>query len=679
MSIENRDIKFIKGIGEKRASLFKKRLGLFSLRDLLSHYPRRYEDWSNPAKICDITLNEVVCVRAKIATEITEKTSYKTNITTYTFYIYDRTGQIKVVLFNNKYLANSLKQDEEYLFYGKVKWNGVYREMSSPEIRTGQDMKIRPIYKATEGLSSRQIEKIMPNALALLDDEDFLPQNLHKKYGLISHKDALNYIHFPENENQLELARNRLAFEELFLLRMGFLALKKRNRGNKAVTVTPITKGEINSLFPFNLTTAQMRVVGECLKDMSQNIPMNRLVQGDVGSGKTAVAAALCYATVKSGYSAVLLAPTEILAGQHFKTLSDFFADKNITLGLLTGSLTPKNKKDIKDRLKAGKIDILVATHAVLTEDVVLKNTALVITDEQHRFGVSQRAVLSQKAGSPHTLVMSATPIPRTMGLVIYGDLDVSIINEVPKGRIPIESFHINAKLRQRALAYVKKHLDAGYQGYIICPAVEDGEENELADVTSYANELQSGDFSGYKIGLLHGKMKAKDKEDVMKKFSENKIQLLVATTVVEVGVDVPNAVIMVVENAERFGLSQLHQLRGRVGRGNVKSTCIFISSSDSINTVSRLKALCSTGDGFKIAEEDLIQRGPGNFLGKEQHGLPQLKIADILKDRNIMDKATLLADEIYANDPALSLPEYASIKDEVEYIFGSESKIEFN
>ncbi len=679
MPLENRDIKFIKGIGEKRSQLFKKRLGLFSLRDLLTFYPRAYEDWSAPNRICDITLNEVTCIKAKIATEIEEKISYRTKITTYTFYIYDRTGQIKVVIFNNKYLAKALKKDEEYLFYGKVKWNGVYREMDSPEIRKPTNMKIRPIYKATEGLSSRQIEKIIPNALNFLEDDDFLPLETVKDNQLIPRSEAIKAIHFPKSEDELKKARRRLAFDELFLLRIGFLTLKKRNRGNSAKEIKPVSNDEILKLFPFPLTKAQLRVIRECLTDMSKNTPMNRLIQGDVGSGKTAVAATLCFVTHLSGYGSIMLAPTEILASQHYDTMCNFFRDKSLNIRLLTGSITPKNKIKIKEELKSGKVDILIATHAVLTEDVELKNISLIITDEQHRFGVAQRATLSKKASSPHTLVMSATPIPRTMGLVIYGDLEISVIDELPKGRIPIESYHVGTLLRKRAIAYVKKHIDMGYQGYIICPAIEEDEDSYLTDVITYARELSEGDLQGYKIGVLHGKMKPKEKDKVMKDFSDNKIQLLVATTVVEVGVDVPNAVIMVVENAERFGLSQLHQLRGRVGRGNAKSTCIFISASDSVNTISRLKALCSTADGFKIAEEDLKQRGPGNFLGKEQHGLPNLKIADIITDRELLEKATLAADKIYKSDPTLSEVNHLLIRDEVSYIFEQSGKIEFN
>ena len=374
-----------------------------------------------------------------------------------------------------------------------------------------------------------------------------------------------------------------------------------------------------------------------------------------------------------------MLAPTEILATQHYKSFCDFFNNLGYNIELLTGSLSAKEKNRIKTSLKKSNVNILVATHAVLTDDVILPNTALVITDEQHRFGVSQRAMLSQKANHPHTLVMSATPIPRTMGLVVYGDLDISIIDELPKGRIPIKSYSVNYNLRARAIGYVKKHLDEGYQGYIVCPMIENESDSELTAATDYAKELSETLLKGYSIGLLHGKMKPKDKDKVMSDFAAGKIQVLVSTTVIEVGVDVPNAVIMVVENADRFGLSQLHQLRGRVGRGNIESSCIFISNSTSKTTNERLKTLCSTTDGFKIAEADLKLRGPGNFLGKEQHGLPEMKIADLVEDSEIIYASSKAAELILANDPTLSSPENSELKHRVNSLFSKNRKIEFN
>lgn len=679
MSYYDTDIKFVKGIGEKRAQLFKKRLGLFSLHDLITFYPRAYEDWSTPFRICDAPLNETVCVKAKIATDVEETVTRNKKIKTYKFHIYDRTGQIRVVLFNTKYLATSLKKDEEYLFYGKIKWSGTFKEMASPEIRPIADCKIRPIYPATDGLSSRQIERIISGVLENVCIEDFLTDELINKYNLLPRFDAIKQIHFPKSTAQIENAKKRLAFDELLLLRLGLTGLKNRSRGNTAKAISPISEFEIDSLFPFSLTNAQKKVIMECISDMQNTIPMNRLVQGDVGSGKTAVATALCYACKKSGYMSVMLAPTELLANQHFNTLNRFLKDKGYIIELLTGSVSAKKKREIKSRLSSKKIDILVATHAVLTEDVSLPNTALVVTDEQHRFGVAQRAVLGQKAEHPHTLVMSATPIPRTMGLVVYGDLDISIIDEIPSGRSPIKSYAVDTKLRERAIGYVKKHIDNGYQGYIVCPMIESDSQSELVSATEYADELKNTLLKGYSVGLLHGKMKPKEKECVMKEFADGKIQVLVSTTVIEVGIDVPNAVIMVVENAERFGLSQLHQLRGRVGRGTAESSCIFISGSNSKHSAERLKTLCSTNDGFKVAEADLKLRGPGNFLGREQHGLPKLKIADLIEDQTLLIASSKAAEEILKNDYTLSKAENLALKNEVNYLFSESKRIEFN
>ena len=678
MPYTDTDIKFVKGIGEKRAQLFKKRLGLYSLQDLITYYPRAYEDWQNQTRIDEAPLNKTVCIKAKIASEIEKSTTKNKKIDAYKFYIYDRTGQILVTVYS-KFIASALKKDEEYLFYGKIKWSGSFRNMSSPEIRPVDDAKIRAIYPATEGLTSNQIAQNISTLFQNIKLEEFLPQNILRQYNLLPHEEAVRKIHFPQNEKDITEARKRLAFEELLFLRLGLTGLKNRSRGNTSKQVNPLTANEINTLFPFELTAAQKRVINTCLNDMGGTHPMNRLIQGDVGSGKTAVAAALCHATVKSGYMSVMLAPTEILATQHYKSLSDLFKDKGYNIALLTGSLTAKNKAALKTEIKNGNVDILVATHAVLTDDVELPNTALVITDEQHRFGVAQRAVLSQKAEHPHTLVMSATPIPRTMGLVIYGDLDISIIDELPKGRVPIKSYLVDTALRERSINYIKKHLEQGYQGYVVCPMIDATPENELASATEYAKQLEIDLLKGYNIGLLHGKMKPKEKDAVMADFASGKIHVLVSTTVIEVGIDVPNAVIMVIENAERFGLSQLHQLRGRVGRGNVESSCIFISNSTSKTTNERLTSLCSTTNGFEIAEFDLKLRGPGNFLGKEQHGLPSLKIADLLEDKQILFAASRAAEDILKTDEKLAQPIHAELKKRVNDLFAQRRKIEFN
>ena len=423
-------------------------------------------------------------------------------------------------------------------------------------------------------------------------------------------------------------------------------------------------------MLPFSLTNAQRRVINECVADMSSGRPMNRLVQGDVGSGKTAVAAALCYTAAKNGFQSALMAPTEILAEQHYKTVCTITENTGIRCALLTGSVPKKQKEEIKKALKNGGIDLLVGTHALLTEDTEFDRLGLVITDEQHRFGVTQRGKLSAKGNNPHTLVMSATPIPRTLGLIIYGDLDISVIDEYPRGRQQIDTFCVNSSYRQRVYNYIKGFLNEGRQGYIVCPLVE---ENETLDITSaeeYYEKLKNGEFKGYNIGLLHGKMKPKEKDAVMRAFKDGEIQLLVATTVIEVGIDVPNAVVMVIENAERFGLSQLHQLRGRIGRGSYKSSCILISDSRSEDTKKRLNVIKNNRDGFKIADEDLKLRGPGDFLGSRQHGLPDMKIADIFADREILHSAGREAEKMLAEDPALSLPEHRLLRKEIAELY---------
>ena len=683
MSIHDISIRYIKGIGEKRAQLLSNKLGLYSLSDMLTFFPRAYQNWSDIVKICDVNCDEnanrAVCIKAKIFSEITEKVSYKKGITTYSFLIYDRTGEIKVVIFANKYLAKSLKPGNTYLFYGRVKYNGKSLEMLSPEIKSSDSNYLHPIYKTSAGISSKMIESYIKSAINSFNVEETLPQCILNENHLISKSEAIKNIHFPSSEEMLSAAQRRLAFEELFFLTLGFKLLKSRNRKSSALPITPVSDAETYNLFPFKLTKSQNNVIKECEKDMSGSVPMNRLIQGDVGSGKTAVAAALCYNCFKNKKLSVVLAPTEILASQHFETFSSLFKNKGIKIELLTGALSQKRKKEIKAQLNDNRIDILIATHAVLSDDVELPNTALIVTDEQHRFGVSQRAALNTKANSPHTLVMSATPIPRTLGLVIYGDLDISTIKERPSGRKPIKTFSITSNLRTRALNYVKKHIENGLQGYIVCPAIDENEDIPLLSATEYITKLKEGIFKDYPIALLHGKMKSKEKDQIMNNFLNGNVKLLVSTTVVEVGIDVPNAAIMVVENADRFGLSQLHQLRGRIGRGSAESTCILISDSKSQVSKQRLRIMCSTEDGFKIAEEDLKLRGPGNFLGNEQHGLPKLKIADILNDDSVLYSAAEAAEQVYKSDPTLSLNENKKMLETVEYMFMQNRKILFN
>lgn len=532
-------------------------------------------------------------------------------------------------------------------------------------------MGIEPVYAATEGLSSKTIEKIMKNALVYADGmADVIPQGIREKNGLCDFKTALKSIHFPLERQALESAKRRLVFEELFVLQTGLLFLKRRRRALAGCTVKNNLLEEFKKTLSFKLTGAQERVINECLTDMMSPRPMNRLIQGDVGSGKTAVAAALMYISAGNGFQSALMAPTELLAEQHFKTLCKITENSGIKCALLTGSLTKKQKDEVKAGLKSGEIKVAVGTHALLTDDVEFENLGLVVTDEQHRFGVGQRGRLSSKGNNPHTLVMSATPIPRTLGLIIYGDLDISIIDEYPAGRQKIATYCVDSSYNARVYNYIKKFIAEGRQAYIVCPLVDENEALGIKSASEYYKELSENQFKGYTVGLLHGKMKPKDKENVMRRFAAGEIQLLISTTVIEVGIDVPNAALMVIENAERFGLSQLHQLRGRIGRGEYSSACILISDVKSGDTKRRLDVIKNNTDGFKIADEDLKLRGPGDFLGSRQHGLPDMKIADIFADRETLHLAGKEAEELIKRDPTLHDPENAGLRAEIAALF---------
>ncbi len=543
--------------------------------------------------------------------------------------------------------------------------------MSSPEIMAANYMGIEPVYAATEGLSSKTIEKIMKNALVYTDSmQDAIPDGIREKNGLCDFKTALKSIHFPLERQALESAKRRLVFEELFVLQTGLLFLKRRRRALAGCTVKKNLLEEFKMTLSFKLTGAQERVINECLSDMMSPRPMNRLIQGDVGSGKTAVAAALMYISAGNGFQSALMAPTELLAEQHFKTLCKITENSGIKCALLTGSLTKKQKDEVKAGLKSGEIKVAVGTHALLTDDVEFENLGLVVTDEQHRFGVGQRGRLSSKGNNPHTLVMSATPIPRTLGLIIYGDLDISIIDEYPAGRQKIATYCVDSSYNARVYNYIKKFIAEGRQAYIVCPLVDENEALGIKSASEYYEELSENQFKDYTLGLLHGKMKPKDKESVMRRFAAGEIQLLISTTVIEVGIDVPNAALMVIENAERFGLSQLHQLRGRIGRGEYSSACILISDVKSGDTKRRLDVIKNNTDGFKIADEDLKLRGPGDFLGSRQHGLPDMKIADIFADRETLHSAGKEAEELLRRDPMLHDAENAGLRSEITELF---------
>lgn len=664
------NVRFLKGVGEKRAELLKQ-LGVRDVGTLLSLYPRDYKDLRNPLSLLEAPFDRPCAVKLKVTSTIKEQYIRK-NMILYKFTATDGKTEAIITLFNSRFVAESLEKDKEYIFYGLVERTLLGCSMSAPEIHDINDQRIIPIYPQTAGINSKAIEKLVSTALSTCELEEPTPERLLKSFGLCDYKTALQSIHTPRTKDDITRGRNRLCFDELFLLQLGILLQKSTRTKQTKVRISDRYLKEFLSLLPFELTNAQMSAIDDSLRDMQSEKPMSRLLQGDVGSGKTMVAAALCYCAAKEGFQSVLMAPTEVLATQHFDSLKTIFEPQGVKLALLTGSVTKSKKEKLKSALQLGEIDILIGTHAVIEDDVQFKNLGLVVTDEQHRFGVEQRTSLSTKGDHPHILVMSATPIPRTMSLIFYGDLDISIIDTLPNGRQPIETFFIDGEKRQRAFNYIKKHLDEGRQGYIICPMVEENEATDLKSAVEYHQKLKDGEFSGYSLGLLHGKMKPKEKAQVMSDFKEGKIQLLIATTVVEVGVDVPNAVIMLIENAERFGLSQLHQLRGRIGRGRHKSTCILISDYSRGDTANRLKFITSTTDGFKIADEDLKLRGPGDFLGRRQHGLPELKIADLTEDMDIFRAAGKAAKEIYLSDPYLDTEENKSLRKPVERLFES-------
>lgn len=657
MDYSELNIQYIKGVGEKRAALFNK-LGINTVNDLIHYYPRKYEDWSNTVSVIEADIDTPVFIKATMITPVKESmirkglTLYKCNFT-------DGETVIHVTIFNNKYLAKSLRTFDDYVLYGKVEKSFTAANMNSPQIEQAQSATgIHPIYPATDKLNSRAIAKTVKTALEKIGKvEETLPDGVLKKYNLCPLDSAIRQIHFPDSREDIEIARKRLIFEELLTLQIGLMKLKdKKETTNNYKIKTDFTNQFLTAL-PFKPTGAQSRAIADCIADMKSERSMNRLIQGDVGSGKTAVAAAVIYTAVKNGFQAAMMAPTEILAAQHFESLTKLFEGTDIKIALLTGSTKAKEKREIKQGLIDGTIDFAVGTHALIQNDVEFKSLALVVTDEQHRFGVEQRASLAMKGSDPHMLVMSATPIPRTLGLIIYGDLDISVLDELPPGRQTIRTDVVNSAYHQRIYKFIKKAIDEGHQAYIVCSLVEEG-ENDLIPATEYAENLSNGVFKGYNLGLLHGKMKPKEKENVMNAFARGDVDILVSTTVVEVGVDVPNATIMLIENADRFGLSQLHQLRGRVGRGKAQSYCILVSDNKSESTKERLQVMKNNADGFKIADYDLKVRGPGDFFGKRQHGLPNLGIADLLENTETLEQCRECARDIIKNDRNLdSLP----------------------
>ncbi len=653
-------IEYLNGIGPGKAKLFKK-LGVDTVGSLLRMYPRMYEDWSRPLRIADAPRNEVCCIKATVEGAHSPAVIRK-NMIVFKVDVIDGYDRMTVTFFNQRYLYDKIKDGGEYLFYGTVRRDFSLYEMTSPTVlNVGEGEKIHPVYAQTAGLTSRQIEKAVLQAIDMLPNKtnDPIPSDILEKYNLCSLDFAIRNIHFPQSADDIERAKKRFAFEELLILQLGMARLKGGRRDVLSRRLENDYSEEFYSMLPFTPTNAQKRAVKDCINDMINcPYPMNRLIQGDVGSGKTAVAAAVCYTVVKNGGQCAFMVPTEVLAQQHYKSFSDLFEDSGITVGILTGSVSAAKKREIYRKLSEGETDIIIGTHALISENVEFDRLNLVITDEQHRFGVSQRAALISKGDSPHILVMSATPIPRTLALMIYGDLDLSVLDEMPPGRRRIDTFLIDGSKRERAYNFLRKQIESGSQCYIVCPLVEQNEDMNLISAEEYVENLKETVLGEYRISLLHGKMKSSEKESVMNDFESGKTDILVSTTVIEVGINVPNATVMLIENAERFGLSQLHQLRGRVGRGNIKSYCILVSDINSKAGTERLNVMCHTNDGFKIADEDLRLRGPGDFFGSRQHGLPEIKIAEdvpvtLLEDTreaalNILGKDPMLKEKCH-------------------------------
>ena len=673
MSLYEVPVTKIKGIGEKKAALFKK-LGVTSVGDLISYYPRAYDNWSAITPISEVQHGERVVIRARLAAAVsTVRISGGRLMSKAT--VCDDSGYMNLVFFNNKYIDSMLRYGEEYCFMGKVQREKYGYQMLSPEFTSPKSGDaITPVYNLTAGLNNRVVMKAVKEALSMLPEviRDPLPYDVLTRYDLCPLSYALQNIHFPADIPAMERARRRLVFEELLVLNLGMRLMKSRSSEHTSITMPTNYTHELIEKLPFTLTGAQQRAVTDCVNDMmNKTSPMNRLIQGDVGSGKTAVCAAVCYNCVKNGYQAAFMAPTEILAQQHFETFSKMFDGTGIRIELLTGSMTAANKRKARERIEAGESDIVIGTHTLVSESTVFAKLGCAITDEQHRFGVAQRSRLAEKGEHPHILVLSATPIPRTLGLIIYGDLDITVIDELPPGRTEVQTLYIRSDKRDRALEFIRRQVDEGRQAYIVCPLVEEGDDAELQSATDYAAELMLGAFRNYPVGILHGKMKPKDKEAVMSQFSLNELSILVSTTVVEVGVDVKNATVMMIENAERFGLSTLHQLRGRVGRGEHKSYCILVSDHSGDNTEQRLSTMCRTNNGFEIADMDLKLRGPGDFFGNRQHGLPQLAIADF-SDTQTLAQSQEAAELLLDISPDLSNDATRALRAEVRRLFAT-------
>ena len=665
-------VRYLKGVGPKTAERFEK-LGIVTLADLLCHYPRRYIDFSRPYSIAEAPPDTECVVKAEVfakpAGRILPGGRRMERITAG-----DDVSSLEITWFNNPYATQKLELGQEYYFEGIVTGGMLRRQMVNPQVRTAAQITAAPfeaVYPQTEGLSSTVIAKcirqLLPHAELLPDP---LPEEMLKKYRLLSKADAVRAIHCPATEEEAFAARRRLIYEELLVLQLGIGRMKNRGSASTGAPMQRLDPAPFWASLPFSPTGAQRRAVDEILTDLSGSTSMNRLLQGDVGSGKTLVAAAAIWACIRSGYQAALLAPTEILAAQHAENLNRMLAPFGMRVALLTGGMKAAARRTTLAAIRSDEADLVVGTHAILSEGVEFARLGLAVVDEQHRFGVRQRGMLAEKAANPHLLVMSATPIPRTLGLLIYGDLDISILDELPPGRKPVKTRCITGKKRRDLYGFLDREIGAGRQVYIVCPAIEDTPDGGLNAVKSYYEDIAKALLPDRRVGLMHGKLKPKEKAAVMDDFKADRLDALVSTTVIEVGVDVPNATVMVIENAERYGLSALHQLRGRVGRGAAESWCFLVSDNTAESVQKRLKFLCSTSDGFAVAQFDLETRGPGDFFGSRQHGLPTLQIADLMNDTRTLHAAQAEAAALLAADPLLEATEHSLLAAQVEQMF---------
>ena len=677
----NKDVKYVKTVGPNRVKLLNK-LKISTLKDLITYYPRDYEDRSKPKNLYECTDGEEVLIEAMATGRISEMRKGRMVISR--LIVKDQTGTCYITWFNQGYLKEKFQPGRMYRFYGKIAVKGTRFEMNSPvydEIDESKNTgKIIPIYPLTYELKQSTLRRIIENGLAEIKGQltETLPDYILKENNLWDINSTIERIHFPHEFSDFNKARERLVFEELLTMQLALLKLKNNYEHdiNGIQFDKNVLMSDVINKLPFKLTKAQLRVLEEIDRDMESNKPMNRLLQGDVGSGKTVIAMIAAYKAVKSGYQAAILAPTAILASQHLESFQGILDEVGIRSALLISSITKKKKAELLEKLQNGEIDVLIGTHAILEENVIFKNLGLVVTDEQHRFGVKQRSTIASKSQNPDVIAMSATPIPRTLALILYGDLDISIIDELPPNRKKIETFAVRKNMEERVNGFITKQIEEGRQAYIVCPLVEENEEMGLKSVIELAEKYQNETFSNYKVAYLHGKMKAKEKDEIMQKFKDGEIQILIATTVIEVGVNVPNASIMVVENAERFGLAQLHQLRGRVRRGEYQSYCILKYEGNGETVRQRMKVMCDTNDGFIISEKDLELRGSGDFFGTEQHGLPEFKIANLFEDISILKKVQNISLKIMEDDPLLEKEKNVKLNELVKEKFSSRIEI---